>query len=408
MFLPALLLTGVVALAPAAPADKAPDATSAPSKGPQNPSQNPSQSKDAPKKEAPDHATENAGGEDTPDRSLMRPFDAPGATGSGPVVRESCDAVRTPVPDPTVAMSCTRWRVEWTHKGKVWASVEADSLGALQKKKARHLAFARQYARAFDKPADPRYAESSPAICDQCDPAVAQGRWGEGQTFSGLDSARAVRDAQTRLTEFETLFFETHAPGVTEVARLAGERKTASAAKRYAKQLELAAADLVAWQTQLHQAELLRSSAKVDKVLKAMKARGAALDKGLDSLGKLVAGSVSKAHAGTYAQEGASPSATPTLEVKFDGRLVTATYHLGEASSVWFEGAVGLDGSLRGRSLMAPTGGKLTCKEHSEACGYAYIPSMIRFSVRPEPRKEVLELWFQRDKWVAATPFSRD
>ena len=28
-------------------------------------------------------------------------------------------------------------------------------------------------------------------ICDQCDPSVAQGRWGEGQTFSGLASARA-------------------------------------------------------------------------------------------------------------------------------------------------------------------------------------------------------------------------
>ena len=389
MFLPALLLTGVVAFAPAASDANEPKGDTPTTGGP---------TKDAPAKDAPAK----------PGSSLMRPFDATSLADVGPVVRESCDAVRTPVPDAKVALTCSRWRVEWSHKGKVWGALEADSLPALHQKKARHLAFARQYARAFDKAEDPRYAQVSPMICDQCDPSVAQGRWGQGQTFSGLESARAVREARERLAEFETLFFETHAPGVAEVARLAGERKTASAAKRYAKQLELASAELVAWQAQLHQAELLRSASKAEKVVKAMKTRGAALDKGLDALGKLVATTVSKAHAGTYAQEGGAPAATPTLEVKFDGRAVTATYHLGEASSVWFEGKVELDGSVRGRSLMAPTGAKLTCKEHSEACGYRYIPSMVRFSVRPEPRKEVLELWFQRDKWVAATPFSRD
>jgi hypothetical protein len=412
MFLPALLLSGAFALAPAAQGD-----TKAKTEAKAKPAAKPkSDAKAKPEPDAKAKPEPDAKAKPEPEQpapngegsaSLMAPFDAVVVPPTGPIVRESCDAVRTPVTDPK-GLSCTRWRVEWSDKGKVWGTIEADSLDALQKKKARHLAFARQYARAFDKPVDPRYEDASDLICDQCDPSVAQGRWGEGQTFSGLESARALEDARKRLAEFETLFYENHAPTVTEVARLAGERKTATNAKRYAKQLELASADLVAWQAQLHQAELLRSSSKIEKVVKAMKSRGAALDKGLETLGKQVATTVSKAHAGVYAQEGANPAATPTLEVKFDGRLVSATYRLGEASSVWFEGTVGLDGSLRGRSLMAPTGGKLTCKEHSEACGYQYIPSMIRFSVRPEPRKEVLELWFQRDKWVAATPFSRD
>ncbi len=422
MFLSALLVTHVLALAPAGagqpeskPESKPGASTGSKAKPESGTSAKPStkatakpatgstakpaaQSKANPKADTPTAA----------ERSLMRPFDALVVPTAGPIVRETCDAVRTPVTDPSKALSCTRWRVEWSHKGKVWGALEADSLNALQRKKARHIAFARQYARAFDKSRDPRYEDASAMICDQCDPSVAQGRWGEGQTFSGLESARAVDEARKRLAEFETLFYETHAPGVTEVARLAAERKTASNAKRYAKQLELASADLVAWQTQLNQAQMLRSSAKIEKVVKAMKTRGAALDKGLAALGKQVATTVAKSHAGVYAQEGANPAATPTLEVVFDGRSVTGTYRLGEASSVWFEGLVSLDGSLRGRSLMAPTGGKLTCKEHSEACGYEYIPSMIRFSVRPEPRKEVVELWFQRDKWVAASPFSRD
>lgn len=406
MFLPALLLSGAFALAPAQGDTKAKTEAKPESKAKPESTAKP-ESKAKPKAEAKPQPKSEPKPDEAPSAALMRPFDALVVPTTGPMVRESCDAVRTPVTDPK-GLSCTRWRVEWSHKGKVWAAIEADSLETLQQKKARHLAFTRQYARAFDKAEDPRYEDVSPLICDQCDPSVAQGRWGEGQTFSGLESARALEDARKRLDEFETLFYETHAPSVTEVARLAGERKTSANAKRYAKQLELASADLVAWQAQLHQAELLRSSSKVDKVVKAMKTRGAALDKGLAALGKQVSTTVAKAHAGVYAQEGANPAATPTLDVAFDGRRVTATYRLGEASSVWFEGTVGLDGSLRGRSLMAPTGGTLTCKEHSEACGYEYIPSMVRFSVRPEPRKEVLELWFQRDKWVAATPFSRD
>jgi len=398
MFLSALLLT-CVALAPVGPGE--PESKSESKSKPKSESKPDSDSDSKPNVEPP------AAVPDASKRALMRPFDAL-VVPTGPLVRESCDAVRTPISETTKSLKCTRWRMEWSHKGKVWGAIEAESLITLKRKKARHVAFARQYARAFDKSEDPRYEEASPMICDQCDPSVAQGRWGEGQTFSGLESARALDEARKRLAEFERLFYETHAPAVTEVARLASERKTASNAKRYAKQLELASADLVAWQTQLDQAQMLRSAAKVEKVVKAMKTRGAALDKGLAALGKQVATTVAKSHAGVYAQEGANPAATPTLDVAFDGRTVTGTYRLGEASSVWFEGLVSLDGSLRGRSLMAPTGGKLTCKEHSEACGYEYIPSMIRFSVRPEPRKEVAELWFQRDKWVAASPFSRD
>ncbi|MBV1859067.1 MAG: hypothetical protein KUG77_11705 [Nannocystaceae bacterium] len=388
MFLSALLLTSAVALAPAGQ-----DAAEA------NPESKPDSK---PTLETPATKPDAAAG------TLARPIDAFVVPSTGPLVRESCDAVRTPVADQSKALTCSRWRLEWSSQGKVWGALEADSLKALQRKKARHVAFARQFSRAFGKSQDTRYEDPSPMICDQCDPTVAQGRWGEGQTFSGLESARALDQARKRLAEFETLFYETHAPGVTEVARLASERKTASNAKRYAKQLEQASVELAAWQTQLHQAQMLRSAAKVEKIVKAMKVRGAALDKGLTTLGKQVATTVAKSHAGVYAQEGANPAATPTLEVAFDGRTVSGTYRLGEASSVWFEGLVSLDGSLRGRSLMAPTGGKLSCKEHSEACGYEYIPSMIRFSVRPEPRKEVVELWFQRDKWVAASPFSRD
>lgn len=398
MFLFALLLTSAVALAPAEQDEaKAKPESKAKAKAEPEPKPKP-KAESKPKPKPPE----------TPSVSLMHPFDALVVPTAGPVMRESCDAVRTPVLDPKRALTCTRWRTEWSHEGKVWGALEADSLEALGHKKARSLAFARQYARVFDRSQDHRYEDASPMICDQCDPSVARGRWGEGQTFSGLESARALDEALERLAEFETLFYETHAPTVTEVARLATERKTASNAKRYAKQLELGAADLLAWQTQLHQAELLRSASKVEKVLKAMKTRGVALDKGLAALGKQVASTVAKAHAGVYAQEGTNPATTPTLDVAFDGRAVTGTYRLGEANSVWFEGVVGLDGSLRGRSLMAPSGSKLSCAEHSEACGYEYIPSMIRFSIRPEPRKEVAELWFQRDKWVAASPFSRD
>ncbi len=388
MFLSALLLTSALALAPA----EQDEAKAKP------------ESKAAPVDEVKAPASEP----DAAAQALMRPFDALIVPTTGPRVRESCDAVRTPVTDPAAALTCTRWRMEWSHNGKVWGALEADSIEALSRKKARHLAFTRQYARVFDRAQDARYEDASPMICDQCDPAAAQGRWGEGQSFSGLESARALDEARARLAEFETLFYETHAPGVTEVARLASERQTAANAKRYAKQLELASSDLIVWQTQLDQAQMLRSTAKVHSVVKAMKARGLALDKGLAALGAQVAATVAKSHAGVYAQEGTNPAATPTLDVAFDGRTVTGTYRLGEATSVWFEGLVGLDGSLKGRSLMAPTGGKLSCNEHSQACGYEYIPSMIRFSVRPEPRKEVLELWFQREQWVAASPFSRD
>jgi len=422
MFLPALLLGGAVALAPARgepevepqaqpkakpgasdPAENTPDA-----KGDEPSNTEPDETRrEGAAKDGPKEPATKEGAEPKPGSALMAPFDALVVPAAGPIVRESCEAVRAPVRDPK-GLSCTRWRVEWSHQGKVWGAIEAQSLAALQTKKARHVAFARQYARVFDQAQDPRYEDASPLICDQCDPSTTQGRWGQGQTFSGLESARALDDARERLAEFEDLFYETHAPVVTEVARLTGERKTATNAKRYAKQLALAAGELAQWQSDLHQAELLRSADKAQKVIEAMKTRGAALDKGLEALGKQVASAVATAHAGVYAQEGANPATTPTLDVKFDGRTVTATYRLGEASSVWFEGAVGLDGSLRGRSLMAPPSGTLTCKEHSEDCGYVHIPSMIRFSVRPEPRKEVLELWFQRDTWVAASPFSRD
>ncbi len=418
MFLSALL-TATVALAPASGEATSPsagdanvDATAEPEAKPNAQPETKPEAKPSAKDEAqpakPNGTAEDGAKPAAPNASLMRPFDAVVVPAAGPIVTETCEAVRTPSRTPPESLSCTGWRIEWTHKGKVWGSLHAASLAELQQKKARHLAFERQYARAFDLPKDVRYDEASPNVCDQCDPAIARGRWGEGQTFSGLQSARALQDANEMLSEFERVFYDTHAPEVAEVARLAGERKSAAAAKRYAQQLSLAAAELAAWQAQLDQAELLRSEDKVGKVIAAMKARGTALDKGLDALGKQVASEVAKAHAGVYAQEGAAPASTPTLTVAVDGRKVTATFGLGKASSVWFEGTVALDGSIRGRSLMAPPGVKLSCQEHAEACGYEYIPSMIRFSVRPEPRKEVLELWFQRDTWVAATPFSRD
>lgn len=402
MFLSALLLTGAVALAPSDPSTTT--EPTAPAKS--NPATDAGTKDDA--KAAPDAPEAGAATSEQPQGSaLMRPFEAVVVPTREAVVTQTCDALRTPTTESPASLRCTAWRVEFSSKGKVWGSLEADSLDALQRKRARHLAFVRQYARVFDKAVDSRYEDASDAICDQCDPAVARGRWGEGQTFSGLESARALESARQGLAEFERVFFETHAPGVTEVARLAGERKTASTAKRYAKQLELAAGDLVAWQAQLDQAALLRSEAKVKKVAAAMKSRGNALDKGLAALSKQVSTTVSKAHAGRYTEEGSTAAALPVLEVKFDGAAVTATYKIGEATSVWFEGKVALDGSIAGRSLMAPPEGALSCTEHTEACGYRYIPAIIRFSVRAEPKTEVLELWFQRQTWVRANPFSR-
>ncbi len=376
MFLTSLLLLGTVlapegpAASPAAPAPEEPKADPAPS-------------------------------------SLKAPFEAVVGDGNEPVVTQACDASRTPSTVAPTSLKCTTWRMEWTHKGKVWGTLQAPSAAALREKKARHLGFVRHWARVFDKPIDPRYDDSGPLVCDQCDPGDARGRWGEGQTFSGLGSARALTSAREGLVEFERVFFERHAGQVAEVARLASERKTASVAKRYAKQLELASADLVAWQAQLDHAELVRSESKVAKVAKAMQTRGAALDKGLETLGKQVATTVSKAHGGAYAEEGSKAAVRPRLDIDFDGRKVIATYRVGEASSVWFEGEVSLDGSIKGRSLMAPPDSKLTCAEHTEACGYRYIPAIIRFSLRAEPRQEVLELWFQRETWVRASPFSR-
>ena len=57
-----------------------------------------------------------------------------------------------------------------------------------------------------------------------------------------------------------------------------------------------------------------------------------------------------------------------------------------------------------------PKKGQLTCPEHSEECGFVYVPAVLRFSERKAPDQKVseaAELWFQQSKWVLAKPFSR-
>ena len=303
-------------------------------------------------------------------------------------------------------MSCTRWKIELQSGGKVWGVVTADSLEEVVALRDRHVGFARQYARFFGQAMDDRYKDTSAPICDGCKPSATSGRWGTGQKFSGAASKQAASDAQTKIDALAVSLAE-HMPNLTDAARLAQETKTARAAKRYAAHLKLAVAEVASAQLAADNAKVLHSAATAKKVSKSVDARAKALGTSLASLKAVVAKEVGRAHGGKYTEDNASG---PLLKVEFKDAKVTATYVSGAASSTWFEGEVGLDGSVTGKSLVAPEKGTLRCKEHTVECGFVYVPSVLRFSEKPGAegkKREAAELWFQQSQWVQAKPFSR-
>ncbi len=319
---------------------------------------------------------------------------------------EACDGVRKKADDPG-ALQCTRWKVEWTQGGKVWGVVTGPTLDAVIAERDRHVGFARQYARFFDKAMDTRWASPSDPICDACKDTTANGRWGTGQKFSGAASRQAVADAQGKVDALRTALAE-HAGNLTDTARLHRDPKTSKPAKKYATQLEQAMVEVAAGQLAIDNAAVLRAADAAKKAGVNAEARTKALAESLGALQVAVAKEVARAHGGRYLEDGANG---PFLEVKFTDAKVTATYVTGPASSTWFEGAVGLDGSVTGKSLVAPEKGTLQCQEHTVECGYVHVPAVLRFSERADadakkPR-EVAELWFQQSSWVAAKPFSR-
>ena len=289
----------------------------------------------------------------------------------------------------------------------MWGIVTGASFDAVIAERDRHVGFARQYARFFDKAIDPRWAAPSQPICDACKDTTVNGRWGTGQKFSGAASRQAVADAQAKIDALRTALAD-HAGNLTDAARLHRDAKTSKPAKKYATQLEQAMLEVATAQLTVDNAAVLRASDSAKKAGANAEARTKALGDSLQVLKAAVAKEVARAHGGRYMEDNANG---PFLEVKFVDAKVTATYVTGPASSTWFEGGVGLDGSVTGKSLVAPEKGTLKCKEHTLDCGYVHVSAVLRFSERAgvdaKKPKQVAELWFQQSEWVAAKPFSR-
>ena len=349
---------------------------------------------------------------------------------------EACDGSRRAATASPDALACERWTLAWREGGTVWGLIVAPGHEQLVKERERQLAFARKYARLFSQPFDERYADPGPPVCSTCTSKPPPGRWGEGQKFGDAEARRAVADGRAALQRLDEVL-EQHLPHLENVARLAREPRTAKAAKSYAKQLRQAVFDLARGRLALDDAALFRSPREAQEVIDTVKRRVEALGSGLDSLEIAVAREVARTHGGKYVEDGgakqpAGPAPAekgPWLEVAFDGAKVSGIYHAGAATSTWFEGKVALDGAISGRSLVAPEKGTLTCNEHTEACGFVYVPSVLRFNVRPgsapptdsdenakgdgpsaggsTPAREVAELWFRQSQWIQAKPFSR-
>ena len=346
-----------------------------------------------------------------PDNDASMPSEPTLSGFSAPMAAEQCDGTRSSLRvEPT--RGCTRWKIEWSVGGKVWGISSAASLSALIKERERMLGYARQNARLFDLALDPRWSSPSVALCDACDPM----RTAEPTDSSvpgplPVDEAtqRAWLDARMALSRFEAKVLDVHAQRLREIARLAHEPATVRLAKVYAKQLEAAMFDVVRLQLELDNAAIFRSTGAITKTQQALEARSKALEAASEALLAVVAKAAAKLHAGRYADEAATDVSGPQLVVAFAGAKVTATLVVGEAESQWFEGAVGLDGGIVGRSLVAPENTALTCNAHSPECGYVSAPAMLRFADRDGPRgkKHLVELWFQQSKWVHAKPFAR-
>lgn len=355
-----------------------------------------------------------------------------------PALVEACDGSRRDATQDARMLSCRRWTIAWQQRGAPWGFVAADSYEGVLAERERQLGFARQYARFFEAPLDERYASPSAPICETCEVEAPAGRWGDGQKFGETAAREALAAAESQLATLDAALGE-HLPRLTDAARLARDPTAGKAAQAYAQQLRDAMLSLAKLRLALDNAAVLRSEQAAKDAGKAAAAQVKALGTTLAALHGAVGKAVGKAHAGRYHEEGTAPGPDrPYLEVEIDGAEVKATYFLGSASSIWFQGTVELDGSIAGRSLLAPDSGTLTCAQHSEACGYVYIPAVLRFTERPvaeavsteapspegKPAKgkakgakaknakapkvvQTAELWFQRSNWVMAKPFSR-
>jgi len=167
--------------------------------------------------------------------------------------------------------------------------------------------------------------------------------------------------------------------------------------------------DLARLQLELDNANVFRTKATLAKLRKSIETRKAALDKSAAGLLGMIAKAAARAHAGVYGDDATTTGPGAQIVVKISGEKVTATFVQGEAETQWFDGAVQLDGSIVGRSLVAPEGVALTCTGFTLECGYVWAPAMLRFDDRIDARgkRHTVELWFQQSKWVHARPFSR-
>ncbi|MEM9462512.1 MAG: hypothetical protein AAGF11_50655 [Myxococcota bacterium] len=326
-----------------------------------------------------------------------------------PVLVEACDGARTVPTKPARALSCSRWTIAWQEGGTPWGFVTASSYDDAVAERERQLGFARRYARFFELPLDDRYSDPSPPICETCRTTTPAGRWGDGQKFSDGAARKAIAAARAELEALDTALDE-HLPRLEDAARLARENGTGKLARTYAKQMQQAVLSLAKGRLALDNAAVFRSEKTAKDAGKAATQQSEGLASAFTKLVGAVAKEVGKAHGGKYMENGGAGPDTPHLQVELDGSKVTATYFAGGGQSTWFEGTVALDGAITGRSLVAPEKGSLSCQQHTEACGYVYIPSVLRFTERQDPEKktqQTAELWFQRSQWVMAKPFIR-
>lgn len=328
------------------------------------------------------------------------------------VAVEQCDGSRTRPAAKPKALTCARWKIEWTKGGKIWGVTSADSFAAVIAERERQLGFARQYARLFELPFDARWSAPSQPVCDACEqnvPTSPSGLWGDAQAFGANPTIAALAEGRTKLAALETAVVDVHLPRLRDIARLSRASATARLAKAYGKTLDGAVGDLVKLQLDLENAAIFRSQEQVKRTTKAIEARTKALEASAGALVGAVAKTVAKVHGGKYSEEGAAAGAKTQLVVEFVGDKVTATLVAGESKSVWFEGNVHLDGRVAGKSLVAPENVALTCAAHSTECGFVYVPAILRFDERADERgkRRIVELWFQQSTWAHAKPFWR-
>jgi hypothetical protein len=351
-----------------------------------------------------------------PERSLKEPFSAAGVrAGPGGVddtpLAEQCDGSRA-LALSSVTSQCRQWMIEWRQDGKVWGVTVAPTSSAVISMRDRTMSFVRDDARFFDLAVDRRFTSPSPPICDLCrarDPAGASGMFGDGQRFAGSEVRRAIVATVPKLDALQKALLEQHTVRMRDVARYAREPKTAKAAKQYAKALRTAIFDLARARLLLENANVLQSKPLVDQADKLVGGRTTALEKDYAALQDAIANELKQRYGGRWDQEG-SDSAGKHLQVDFERLAVRASHVDDSSKSVWFEGAINLDGSVTGHSLVAPKDGKTSCTDHTVACGFERVPAVLRFSRRAgasQGKSDVVELWFQQGGWLRAPLFSR-